>query len=442
MRKILIFILIALTGCERSLDLSPKMFVSAAEAFSSRENVQAALIGCYDALQLQHYYGRNLIIVGDLASDNSEASGTKIEYYSVNDNNLLADNILVEGIWRDIYTGINRTNYVLHKLEEIEFLDDDELMDYRGQLYFLRALHYFNLVRLYGGVPLMTGPTTSADPDNFRPRSTTDQVYARIQEDLDAAIRGIKNSDTQYATSGAARALLSLVELTMGNYGDALLHAEEAFEAIGSLEDDYARLFAQSTEPSREILFHVPFNPSDKNRLAEYHLPNQLGGRYENSPSEKLVGRTGEDDSRKQFIAAHYQDKYYTNKYSDLHTGSDRVIVLRAAELLFIKAEANYYIDSVGNLERIVEDINTVRSRARLAPLENIPVGLIWNMIERERQLEFAFEGKRWFDLIRTDRALGTVPTVTSGHQTLFPVPLSEILSNPFIGFGDQNDGY
>ena len=170
MRKVIIFIIVLLTACESHLDLDPKMYISADEAFSTRENIYAALVGCYDALQLQHYYGRNLIIVADLASDNSQASGTKIEYYSTDDNSLLADNILVEGIWSDIYTAINRVNYMLFKLEEFDFLSESEKADYNGQLGFLRALHYFNLVRLYGAVPLMLEPGLDAEEDRFLPR--------------------------------------------------------------------------------------------------------------------------------------------------------------------------------------------------------------------------------------------------------------------------------
>jgi starch-binding outer membrane protein, SusD/RagB family len=81
MRKILIILAIASFSCENRLDVKPKMQIDADEVFSSKENIYAALIGCYDGLQQQHYYGRNLIIAGDLASDNSVATGTKIEYY-------------------------------------------------------------------------------------------------------------------------------------------------------------------------------------------------------------------------------------------------------------------------------------------------------------------------------------------------------------------------
>ncbi len=441
MHKVLVFILFAVFSCESHLDLDPKMYISADEAFSNRENVYAALIGCYDALQLQHYYGRNLVIVGDLASDNSRASGTKIEYYSTDDNNLLADNILVEGIWSDIYTGINRVNYMLYKMEELDFLSPEEKGDYSSQLGFLRALHYFNLVRLYGDIPLVTEPITEPNPDHFLPRTPAEQVYGQIIADLNLAIQNIVNQQTHMATVNAAKTLLSLVQLTRGNYRAAFETSSEVLDSISYLEEDLADLYSNSADPSPEILFYVPFNASDKNRLAEYHLPNPLGGRYENSPTDSLVHSTETDDQRIDFIASEYKGKYYTSKYSDLTTGADKVIVLRTAELLFIQAEAAYFLDSLGNYQAILDVINTIRIRSGLPFLESPPVSL-WETIEKERQIEFAFEGKRWFDLIRTNRAIQKVPTVTSVDQMLFPIPLSEILANPNIDPSDQNPGY
>ena len=442
MRKILILLFILSVSCEKGLEVEPKMYISAMEAFSNKGNVDAALVGCYDALQLQHYYGRNFLMIGDLASDNSRASGTKIEYYSTDDNNLLSDNILVEGIWSDIYNAINRVNYVLSQINGLDYLTDDEKEDITGQLRFLRGLHYFNLVRLYGGVPLKLLPTDDVLADNFLPRSTTDQVYDQIVADLDYSILNLKNILPERATVIAAKACLSLVNLSLGNYIEALSYSKEVFDSINFLEEKYSELFDHQGEPSREIIFYVPFSPNDKNRLAEYLLPNQLGGRYENSPTPKLVSLIEENDTRRDLIAASYKDKFYTTKYSDLSSGSDRVIVFRTAELLFTMAEAAYRIDSLAMLPDILSNLNRVRKRAGISSLSELTVGSIWNSIEKEKQIEFAFEGKRWFDLIRTHTAIGTVPTVTSAYQELWPLPLSEMLANPSIGIQNQNEGY
>ena len=441
MRKILVFILLLTSACESNLDLRPKMQVSADEAFSNKENVYAALLGCYDGLQLQHYYGRNLIIVGDIASDNTVADGTKVEYYDMDKNSLLANNILVEGIWADIYLAINRANYMLFKLEGVTFLSDAEKKDYQGQLRFLRALHYFNLVRLYGAVPLKLLPTLDDLPDYFLPRSSVEDVYNQIIADLEFARLNILNTNPEKASVLAATALLASVELSMGNTTSAREYANLVLQAVPVLETSYKDLFTAGSEPGSEILFYCPFSASDKNRLAEYNYPQTLGGRHENAPAVVLINMDT-NDQRKPLIASHYSSKYYSTKYSDLTTGSDRVIVLRTAEMYFIRAEANYQLDSLANQPEILSDINAIRSRAGLEPVTSGTIKSLRGIIEREKQLEFAFEGKRWFDLIRTNRAIALVPTVTQPYQMLFPIPLSEILANPNIDVEDQNEGY
>jgi hypothetical protein len=256
------------------------------------------------------------------------------------------------------------------------------------------------------------------------------------------AIGLISNVTPERASPRAARTLLALVHLTRGSAQEAFDQASAVFETYPILEREYPELFSYSGEPSPEILFYVPFNASDKNRMAEYHLPNQLGGRYENSPSEKLQGMFEPGDLRKEMIASKYEGKYHTRKYSDLVTGSDRVVVMRNTENLFILAEAACQLDTVLYRDTILDCLNRVRERAGLEPLEDGYPGGLKELIQREKQVEFAFEGKRWFDLLRTGLALKEVATVTSTDQLLLPLPLSEILSNPEIGIEDQNPGY
>jgi hypothetical protein len=311
-----------------------------------------------------------------------------------------------------------------------------------GQLHFLRALHYFNLVRLYGAVPLKLAPTLGVDEMNFLPRTPVDSIYNQIETDLEQAIGMIGNEAPERATVSSARTLLALVYLTRGSARKAFDQAWAVFEANPILESNYPELFSYSGEPSPEILFYVPFNASDKNRLAEYHLPNQLGGRYENSPSQKLQGMFEPGDLREVMISSNYSGKHYTRKYSDLVTGSDHVVVLRNTENLFIMAEAACQLDTVIYRDTILDCLNRVRERAGLDPLKDGYPGGLSQLVQREKQLEFAFEGKRWFDLLRTGRTLQEVPTVTSTDQLLLPLPLSEILSNPKIGAEDQNPGY
>lgn len=375
------------------------------------------------------------------------AKGTKIELIALDENNLTPDNIIVEGVWEDIYTAINRANYILTGIQNINFLDETEKSDIVGQLLFLRALHYFNLVRLYGAVPLKLKPTTKNDPSNFLPRSPVDSVYQQIISDLNSAEIFIKNLQPHWATVRSVKALKALVYLTLADFPHALQYANECLIENSYLESDYSKLFGSYTEPSPEIIFYIPFLPSDNNRLAEYHFPNQLGGRYENAPKSDLVNSITASDKRKKWVADSLSTSFgvifYTKKYPNLSTGANNVSVLRNAELYFFRAEALYFIDSVVYFNTILNDINTVRQRAGLNPIASATAsGKLWPILENEKQIEFAFEGKRWFDLVRTNRALVKIPSITSVNQTLFPIPQTEILYNPHITPADQNPGY
>lgn len=436
-----------LVSCEDWLDIKPKNYVASDEIFATRENLYAALTGCYDALHLQHYYGRSLIIAGDLLTDNSEAKGTKIELFALDDNRLTPDNIIVEGIWEDIYTAINRANYILSGVNSVNFLTENQKNDMVGQLLFLRALHYFNLVRLYGAVPLKLLPTTKKDPSNFLPRSPVTAVYNQILADLDSAEVKVQNTQPHWATIRSVKALKAMVYLTLADYQNAYIQANACLVGNSYLESDFSKLFGSYTEPSPEIIFYIPFFPSDNNRLAEYHFPNQLGGRYENAPSVGLVNQLSLNDRRRKWVSETLSTTsgniYYTRKYPNLSTGANNVAVFRNAELYFIRAEALYFTDSVSNYNAILSDVNAIRLRAGLSAIDSASAsGRLWGILENEKQVEFAFEGKRWFDLVRTGRAMAKIPTVTSVNQTLFPIPQSEILYNPMIDFSDQNPGY
>jgi hypothetical protein len=129
----------------------------------------------------------------------------------------------------------------------------------------------------------------------------------------------------------------------------------------------------------------------------------------------------------------------YSTKYDDLAKGADNVIVLRLAEMYLIRAEAEARLQ--GDIDAIRADIDEVRARAHLQATTASTYGTLLTAIEKEHRAEFAFEGHRWFDLVRTGRAVDVLPKVTNINQTLFPVPLSEIITNRDPDM-KQNPGY
>jgi hypothetical protein len=130
----------------------------------------------------------------------------------------------------------------------------------------------------------------------------------------------------------------------------------------------------------------------------------------------------------------------YANKYNDLSKGADNVIILRLGEMYLIRAEAEAH-KAGGSITAIQDDINVIRLRANIIPSTENTVDELLTVIENERRLEFAFEGQRWFDLVRTGRATEVLPTVTDTDKTLFPIPAGELQTNNSPEM-IQNPGY
>jgi len=157
-------------------------------------------------------------------------------------------------------------------------------------------------------------------------------------------------------------------------------------------------------------------------------------------PDASLITAYEAGDERKAVSIAYDGALAYANKYNDLSKGADNLIVLRLAEMYLIRAEAEARLAG-GNITAVRSDINAIRSRADLGPTGAVTADEMLLAIEQERRVEFAFEGHRWFDLVRTGRALEVLPNVTRANQTLFPIPADEILTNNSPEM-IQNPGY
>ncbi|TVQ09694.1 MAG: RagB/SusD family nutrient uptake outer membrane protein [Bacteroidetes bacterium] len=433
------------------LDVNPQHSIPADAAINNRNDVIRAVNGCYDAFQAAGYYGRNYIAVGDLSADNLIWSGTTAGYNQIDNNSILSDNVVVEGIWASIYSALNRVNNVLDRVPEINDSnfsqqERDEIM---SEMYFLRALAHYDLMRLFGGVPLRTRAARPTEEDLNISRSSMEDVFAQIFEDLESAAAHIPGTIVRgKASEAAVHALKARVSLHFYYFNPAQNSAfletarNAATKAINefnlSLESDFAYLFSGNN--NTESIFEIEFNEQDRNRLAEYFLPTAISGRYEFAPDSTLVENYEPADTRLDASIAFASGAPYAIKYSDIETGTDNVYVLRLAEMYLVRAEANALLNEDASI--ILDDLNAVRERAELAPSTTTNPETLLLEIEEQRRLEFAFEGHRWFDLVRTGRAVDVLEGITNTNQTLFPIPLNEILANDAIGEEDQNPGY
>lgn len=439
--SLLLFAFVA-TSCNKVLDVTPTAYISSDIALNDSIGVERAVVGAYSGLQAIGLYSRNAAIVGDIAADNLVWTGTTQEYGQIQNKKIVADNGVSEGMWAASYNVINQANNILAKLPAIPYKSANGKNKSEGEALFLRSLMYHYLASFYGNLPLRLTPTLDLSTIDFEGSPKT-EVFARIITDLEAAESLLPatnfygRANRTSASALLARAYLSQYHAT-GNtaYAEsAIQKATEIINASSGLAPTFAELFNQSAN-SPESLMEIAYDIQNFNRLAQYYYSRDLNGRYEVAPSQSLISAYDANDKRLP-VTIRYDEKNnpYGGKYNDVAGGVDRVYVLRLAEIYLIRAEALAYTN--GNIASIQADINKIRNRAGLVNTTANNHADLKLAIEKERRLEFAFEGHRWYDLVRTGRAT-TVLEIDENH-TLFPIPLSEVQTNKKM---KQNPGY
>lgn len=441
---IFLMFLFSLSACD-VLDVEPYHSIPGEDAITTQADAESAITGTYAALQAAGYYGRNYLVAGDLPADNLEWTGTTAGYNQMDNNSILADNVIVEGIWASIYRLINRANHAILQIPHVDELTDDEVNGYLAELKFLRALAHFDLVRMFGPVPIRTVPATEDEDDLNVPRRPYEDVYQQVYDDLEFAGQYLRpDVERGLASQVAVKGLLARVKLyhyaitgQQGLLHDAAANASSVIDDHGLSLVAFEDLF--SGNANNESILEVDFYEQSRNRLAEYFFPTSLSGRREFSPTGHLYDKYHASDVRRDASIAVDGDNYYAIKYSDIETGTDNVYILRLAEMYLIRAEAHALLGESPGTAR--DDVNLVLDRAGLDTIETTDPEALLDIIHETRQLEFAFEGHRWFDLARSGRAVSELDGVDDECQTLFPIPLGELLTNFHEGMY-QNDCY
>lgn len=426
-------------GCDSALNLEPTDEVADERAITDANSARAALAGAYDAVQDLSYYGGDFLFFSDLSSDIAIHVGTYSTFADADDNDLRADNSTIKGIWDAIYIAIGRANLLIEKLPSVPGLDSDELGTMIGEAHFLRALHYHNLVKLWGGVPIRTTPPASVDEASKITRSTVAQVYDQILRDLDKAEELLdEGRSTRRATLGAVHALRSRVFLYLGDWAGAEAAADEVLDMGYELAPKFSDLFSDEGSDTREDIFRVSFTAQEYNLIGYYYISRSYGGRREIAPSAGLANAYADDDARGAWsISYDNRDRRYGSKYPTT-VGAEDVHVIRLAEVILNRAEA---LARQNRLGEAVDAYNLVRNRAGVAAHVYLPgvttQAEVIDAILEERRLELAFEGDRWPDLVRTGRAVDVLEI--GQNRTLFPIPQRETEVAPGI---KQNPGY
>lgn len=475
------FFLALMCACNSDfLDLAPVSQENSSNFYKTASDMENALTAVYGSLQYGGTYYSSMHVIGELRSDNTEITNPNAgaNLQAVDDFTNDAVNSISSTTWNAHYQGIQAANIVIDKIVSVE-MNQELKARFVGEAKFLRALLYFNLVRIYGDVPLVLQVITNPEQGYSFGRNSQDEVYAQIITDLIDAEGGLpftyNSAEAGRATKGAAMALLGKVYLTRKDWVAASQKLKELIDASGQagyrLLDSYGDLFGPTNENNSESIFEVQFSSGSNGEGSPFtnqfapigsgkavvSVGNPLG---QNIPTEDMASSYTEADLRMGFsMATSYElngkevKHNYILKYSGTpaaYLDSDNNwIVLRYADVLLMYSEALNEISFQADGEAF-EMLNLIRSRAGLEPLSSSssdPEYLISNQEEfreavaNERRLELAFEGHRWFDLIRTDKALSVLSEKgMQAHQVLFPVPQSQIDINPELI--SQNPGY
>lgn len=478
MKKIfsIIAILTLLTSCNKEfIEILPVDTVTVDVLYKTDKDYQDAVIGIYGIYQDQY---ANMYYFGDIRGDDVWDELVKGTAGAVDNFTLSNDDPLLINTWRNYYKAITRANTILERIATADAAAITNKNRHTGEAEFLRALAYFDLVRIFGDVPLVT-KSLSIDESYKTPREKVDKIYDEliIKDLLDAEAKlpvSYAGSDVGRATKGAAKALLGKVYLTRKDFVKAEAKLQEVTAMGYSLLPNWTDLWDYTkNEHHGEYIYDIEyeqglggegsiytnrFTPKVTSMIAFYGIAGSVDD--QNTPHQVLFDLYEAKDKRKDITASRgYTDatgkfipllvssnnmSAYTRKYIvKISTANDSPAnwkVIRYADVLLMYAEA---LNENGKTATALPYLNQIRTRAGVDPYSTLTQADMRDKIVLERRMELAFEGHRWFDLVRTGQAYPVMQKYgMKPHNTLWPIPFAQIQLINDRSIFPQNPGY
>ena len=492
----LVLIGILFYNCSKILEPEPEGQVALDALLSTEEGLITGVNGIFQPLH--SIYGGTMVQMAGRSSDDTWTWRKETESDIFNIDEAFG---LIETTWENHYRGITRANTVLERLPLVESFSSDEMRRYiEGQSKFMRAYYYFNLVRFYGGVPLLVNEIkTPADAE--LPRSSIQEIYTQIKLDLGDAITllptaysGGSGKEVGRPTKYAALALMATVNLELEEWEGVVSNTTEII-GKGRLLENYADNFNGSQENGAGSIFEVQYGGETRattiNSRGTYSPPDLQGGAANLPTDDTWNGEGGSlssgngivqeyepGDKRKDVTLAGYDlDNFlfpdqpkgsllYINKFFNevdqpITQSTWNFPIIRYADVLLMRAEALNEIGYTPNGEAF-DLLNEVRVNAGLGGHDALSLTTQQEFREaliKERRIELAFESKRYFDLNRWGilrdkiqfqmdiKGELTFPSnrliqhpITGKSYFLYPIPLVEFSNN--ANLQEQNPGY
>lgn len=462
------------SSCKKLLDTHPTTEYASTDYWNETAQASAALNGAYNLLQ--NAFGNEFIYYGEGRTDNLDLN-VENNANSMDVINNTLDATMSMSDWGNFYQVVKQANLIIRNIKLMKqrnIYNSANMTEYNrvlGQAYGLRAYIYFYMVRIWGNVPLITEPVESnGDINAYKtPRTDTLAIYQQVVADLDSA-RAILPSTYSDAhatraqlTRGAIDAIFTDYYMWRNNTDSALYYSQQvlgnANYKLAQLYDpnvnyfsspalidnaEYARMFTQgyATESIFEIAFSYP-EGSISNFNSLYGFP----GQSQFMATSNIVSKFDLADLRLMvdFISDVQIFKFFQKSGYDKVTQNDKNIILyRLSDIMLLRAEA---LNATGHRDDAFKLVNQIRQRAGVSQLTSIQYNAFSqdqaeDYILDERDRELCFEGKRWYDLVRTRRAIpvmGPINGLADPQNLLWPISQNVIRQNPSI---EQNNYY
>ncbi|RYZ51741.1 MAG: RagB/SusD family nutrient uptake outer membrane protein [Sphingobacteriales bacterium] len=456
------FILVALfslASCEKSgfLEIKPVNNVLTADVIKTPEDLQKLMIAAYNQMRSAGFLGGTALVAGDVLADDAVTTNSTFDWTQIVAHSMDLFNPPGRNTWNNTYNAINRANVAAFSSLADPILasaSPEVANSLKADAAYIRALGHFHLVRLFGlpyseqhknapgmGVPIRTrGTATIAESFDALPRSTVEEVYTQIINDLKFASTNLpanRNWDGGFATRDAAKALLAKVYFFKGDLANAIAEAKPLMNSnVYALDADITAKHARAElkKETKEVIFMLPSTAASDDSWGairgNYRSNNPAVPTPQWAPSPNLVAAYATNDSRfanlyltKNGIV--YSSRFNYNYMDNLVSGFD--------ELLLIYAEALALSSNSADLAEAVTWLNKIESRAYGAPVTGVVAGSdgVVTAIRKERRLELALRGERLHELKRLRQTVRS--DVWDSRKLLFQIPDNEQSGNPGI---------
>ena len=437
------------SSCENVLEPEPIDLLTNDIVLNEPKDVGNVEVGLYSAFRT---IVPATVIAGDFTADMLIHNGTFSQYRELGTKQISSANASVATLWGAIYNTVYIANFILERLPEVEGVPTAQRNQVMGSAHFLRGFAYFTALYSFGGVPQVV--TTDIETNRNIPRASEAEILTLIEDDYAQALSSLPEQavNAAYAGQFAVRAALARYHLFLGNWSLAEQYAAEVIDSgLYELEPGFSAIVEEdfTNEAILEVGYTLADDPGTNGNIG---LNNLFVGRREIIPSNQVVVALASSESGDRFSSMNFDlnnlsgtdNGWSVAKYGTADADNNNVVAFRLAEMYLIRAEARAQLDNVTGLNSAQTDVNTLRTRANAPAVGSVSKSQMLRLIEEERRYELAFEGHRWYDLVRTGRAQEVMSAFSVNWRSdyeVWPIPQREIQNNPAL-VGNQNPGY